>query len=55
MTNKRKRGRPKKEPKRLPKFKSDSDVRKYLINESLRLSLKLIELATKKIILKNLL
>jgi hypothetical protein len=52
MTNetkpKRKRGRPKKEPKQLPKFKSDSDVRKYLINEGLRLSLELIELATKK-------
>ena len=46
--NKRKRGRPKKEPKQLPKFKSDSDVRKYLINEGLRLSLELIELATKK-------
>ncbi len=45
---KRKRGRPKKEPKQLPKFKSDSDVRKYLINEGLRLSLELIELATKK-------
>ena len=46
--NKRRRGRPKKEPKQLPKFKSDSDVRKYLINEGLRLSLELIELATKK-------
>ena len=31
--NKRKRGRSKKEPKQLPKFKSDSDIRKYLINE----------------------
>ena len=48
MTNKRKKGRPKKEPKRLPIFKSDSDIRKYLINEGLRLSLELIELATKK-------
>lgn len=47
-TNKKKRGRPKKQPKQLPKFKSDSDVRKYLINEGLRLSLELIELATKK-------
>ena len=46
--NKKKRGRPKKQPKQLPKFKSDSDVRKYLINEGLRLSLELIELATKK-------
>ena len=45
---KRKRGRPKKEPKELPKFKSDSEVRKYLIQEGLRLALELIELATKK-------
>ena len=45
---KRKRGRPKKEPKQLPKFKNDSDIRKYLIQEGLRLSLELIELATKK-------
>ena len=51
--NKRKKGRPKKEPKQLPKFKSDSDVRKYLINEGLRLSLELIELATKKNNIKN--
>ena len=47
-TKKRKRGRPKKEPKKLPKFKSDSDIRKYLIQEGLRLCLELIELATKK-------
>ena len=46
--NKKKRGRSKKEHKQLSKFKSDSDVRKYLINEGLRLSLELIELATKK-------
>lgn len=45
---KRKRGRPKKEPKKLPKFKSDSDIRKYLVQEGLRLTLELIELATKK-------
>lgn len=45
---KRKRGRPKKKPKELPKFKSDSDIRKYLIEEGLRLALELIELATKK-------
>ena len=37
-----------KEPKELPKFKSDSDVRKYLIQEGLKLSLELIEVATKK-------
>lgn len=45
---KRGRGRPKKKPKELPKFKSDSEIRKYLINEGLRLSLELIEVATKK-------
>ncbi len=45
---KRKRGRPKKKPKELPKFKTDSEIRTYLINEGLRLSLDLIELATKK-------
>lgn len=45
---KRGRGRPKKKPKELPKFKNDSEIRKYLINEGLRLSLELIELATKK-------
>ena len=50
---KRGRGRPKKKPKELPKFKSDSDIRKYLINEGLRLSLELIELATKKNNIKN--
>lgn len=45
---KRGRGRPRKKPKELPKFKSDSDIRRYLIEEGLRLSLELIELATKK-------
>ena len=50
---KRKRGRPKKKAKELPKFKSDSDIRKHLINEGLRLSLELIELATKKNNIKN--
>ena len=48
LTKKRGRGRPKKKPKELPKFKSDSEIRKYLIEEGLRLSLELIELATKK-------
>ena len=47
-TKKRKRGRPKKKPKELPKFKSDSEIRKYLIDEGLRITLELIELATKK-------
>lgn len=47
-TKKRPRGRPRKKPKELPKFKSDSEIRKYLIQEGLRLSLELIELATKK-------
>ena len=52
-TKKRKRGRPKKKPKELPKFKSDSDVRKYLIQEGLKLSLELIEVATKKNTIKK--
>ena len=47
-TKKRGRGRPRKKPKELPKFKSDSEIRKYLIQEGLRLSLELIEVATKK-------
>ena len=45
---KRKRGRPKKKPKELPVFKSDSEIRNYLIQEGLKLSLELIDLATKK-------
>ena len=32
-TKKRGRGRPRKKPKELPKFKSDSEIRKYLIEE----------------------
>ena len=45
---KRKRGRPKKKPKELPKFKSDLDIKKYLIQQGLKLSLELMEVATKK-------
>ena len=45
---KRKRGRPPKKKAELPKFKSDSEIRKYLIEQGLRLSLELFELATKK-------
>lgn len=45
---KRGRGRPRKKPKELPKFKSDSEIRQFLITEGLKLSLELIEVATKK-------
>ena len=47
-TKKDGRGRPKKKPKELPKFESDSEIRDYLIAEGLKLSLELIEMATKK-------
>ena len=47
-TKKDGRGRPKKKPKELPEFKSDSEIRDYLIAEGLKLSLELIEMATKK-------
>lgn len=50
---KRKRGRPPKKKAELPKFKNDSDIRKYIINKALELSLELVELATKKNNIKN--
>lgn len=45
---KKEKRKAKKKPKELPIFKSDSEIRKYLIEEGLRLALELIELATKK-------
>lgn len=45
---KRKRGRPRKKPKELPTFNSDSEIRDYIIQQSLFLSNELIEMATKK-------
>lgn len=52
-TTKKKRGRPKKKPKELPKFKNSNEIRKYLTQQSLLLSLELIEIATKKNNIKN--
>lgn len=55
MTNKpkRKRGRPKKQPKEVPKFETEKEIREFLISESLRLNVELIEIATKKNNIKN--
>jgi len=50
---KRKRGRPKKQPVKVPTFENDNDIRQFLINESLRLNVELIETATKKNNIKN--
>lgn len=52
-TTKKKRGRPKKKPKELPKFKNSNEIRKYLTQQSLILTLELIEIATKKNNIKN--
>jgi hypothetical protein len=45
---KRKRGRRRKKPKEVPTFKNDSEIREYIIQQSLLLSMELIEIATKK-------
>jgi len=45
---KRKRGRPRKKPKEVPTFKNDSEIREFIIQQSLLLSMELIEIATKK-------
>ena len=50
---KRKRGRPKKKPKEIPKFNNEKEIREYIINQSLVLSSELIEMATKKNNIKN--
>lgn len=50
---KRKRGRPKKEPVKLPEFSSDNDVREFLIEQGLFLCIQLIDIATKKNNIKN--
>lgn len=52
-TTKKKRGRPKKKPKELPKFKNSNEIRKYLTQQSLLLTLELVEIATKKNNIKN--
>ena len=52
MTNgtetKRKRGRPKKAKPKLPEFKNDRDIRRYILSVGLELSLELKEQAVKK-------
>ena len=52
MTNetkpKRKRGRPKKPKAKLPEFKNDREIREYILNTGLELSLELKEQALKK-------
>ena len=52
MTNgnepKRKRGRPKKPKAKLPEFKNDRDIRRYILAVGLELSLELKEQAVKK-------
>ena len=56
MTNKkpkRKRGRPKKKPATVPKFETEKEIREFLISESLKLNVELIDIATKKNNIKN--
>lgn len=55
MTTKKKRGRPKEKPIEdlIPKFKSDNEIRDYLIEQSLYLNVLLIERAKKKNNIKN--
>ena len=50
---KRKRGRPRKQPKAVPKFETDKQIREFLIFESLKLNMELIDIATKKNNIKN--
>lgn len=55
MTNKpkRKRGRPKKQPAKVPTFETEKEIREFLISESLKLNVELIDIATKKNNIKN--
>ena len=41
VPNKKKRGRPKKPKPKLPEFKSDRDIREYILNTGLQLALEL--------------
>lgn len=45
---KRKRGRPKKVKAKLPEFTSEKEIRKYILDSTLELTLELKEIATKK-------
>ena len=48
VPKKKKRGRPKKPKPKLPEFKSDRDIREYILNTGLQLALELKEQALKK-------
>lgn len=50
---KRKRGRPRKKPKQIPKFETEKEIREFLVSESLKLNVELIDIATKKNNIKN--
>ena len=50
---KRKRGRPRKQPKQIPKFETEKEIREFLVSESLKLNVELIDIATKKNNIKN--
>ena len=50
---KKKRGRPRKKPKEVPKFETEKQIREFLISESLKLNVELIDIATKKNNIKN--
>ena len=50
---KKKRGRPKKAKAKLPEFKNDRDIRKYILGVGLELSLELKEHAVKTNNIKN--
>ena len=45
---KRKRGRPEKVKAKLPEFTSEKEIRKYILDSTLELTLELKEIATKK-------
>jgi len=50
---KKKRGRPRKKPLEIPKFETEKEIREFLISESLKLNVELIDIATKKNNIKN--
>ena len=55
MTNKpkKKRGRPRKQPVKVPVFENDNEIRQFLINEALRLNIELKKLNNEIGILKG--
>ena len=50
---KRKRGRPPKKKAKLPEFKSNKEIREYILNSMLELSMEAKEIARKKNNIKN--